>query len=357
MSQFAPLPSRRTLVRAVTERDPDWDGLFVFAVRTTGVACRPVCPSRRARPEHLEFYPTISEATRAGFRPCRRCQPERTDRAPSWWTRAAALADARGDRRTTDRDLVTAGLDPVRLRRYARRHYGLTFHAWLRARRIATAQRQLRDGKGIDDVIIASGWDSHSGFRDAFARVAGRAPGRSRRAEPVAYTTWDSPIGPLVMAAVEEGVCLLEFGDHDRIEHQAPRLRRWFGGPLVSESHPHLHHLVTELTDYFAGERREFTVPLVPRGTPFELATWQALREIPYGETRSYGDIARAIGNDGAVRAVGSANGRNRLAIVIPCHRVVNANGKLGGYGGGLWRKRRLLDLESGALKGERAQG
>ena len=347
MSQLDPLPPRPTLIRAVAERDPDWDGLFVFAVRTTGVACRPVCPSRRARPEHLEFYPTISEARRAGFRPCRRCRPDQADRAPSWWIRAVALADAPSSRRTTDRDLLAAGFDPVRLRRYARRHYGMTFHAWLRARRIATAQRQLRDGKELDDVIIASAWDSHSGFRDAFTRVAGRAPGHARGAEPVAYTTWESPIGPLVMAAVEAGVCLLEFGDRDRIEHQAARLQRWFGGPLVAERHPHLDQLTTELTEYFSNQRREFTVSLVPRGTPFELATWQALREIPYGETRSYGDIAHAMGNDGAVRAVGSANGRNKLAIVIPCHRVVNADGKLGGYGGGLWRKRRLLDLES----------
>ncbi len=348
MTTTTPLPSRRTLIRAVADRDPSWDGLFVFAVRTTGIACRPVCPSRRARPEHLEFFPTIAEATQAGFRPCRRCCPDQVEDSPAWWRRAVALAEARDPARITDRELSAAGIDPVRLRRQALRRHGLTFHAWLRSRRIATAQRHLREGKALDDVIISSGWDSHSGFRDAFVKVAGRAPGRGREAEPVAFTTWQSPLGPLVMAAVDEGVCLLEFGDHERIERQAAQLQRWFGGPLVADAHPHLAQLEHQLGEYFAGTRREFTVPLVPRGSAFELATWDALRAIPYGTTRSYADIARAIDNPGAVRAVGSANGRNRLAIVIPCHRVVNADGKLGGYGGGLWRKRRLLELEGG---------
>lgn len=348
MTMTESLPSRRTLLRAVADRDAAWDGLFVFGVRTTGIACRPSCPSRRALPEHIEFFPSIGAAGSAGFRPCLRCQPDRAESEPAWWQRAVALAEERGLARINDDELARAGIDPVRLRRYARRRHGMTFHAWLRGRRIASAQRRLREGEPLDRVIIDSGWDSHSGFRDAFARVAGRSPGQRREAEPIAVESWQSPLGPLVMAAVDDGVCLLEFGDQARVARQAERLHRWFGGPIVAERHPHLARLREELAGYFAGERREFTVPLVTRGTPFELATWAALREIPWGETRSYVDIARAIGNPGAVRAVGSANGRNRLAIVIPCHRVVNADGKLGGYGGGLWRKKRLLELEAG---------
>jgi AraC family transcriptional regulator of adaptative response/methylated-DNA-[protein]-cysteine methyltransferase len=342
------LPSRRTLLRAVAERDADWDGLFVFGVRTTGIACRPSCPSRRALPDHLEFFPSIGDAGSAGFRPCLRCRPEQVAAEPTWWSRAVELADRPGARRINDDELSRAGIDPVRLRRYARRKHGMTFHAWIRGRRIADAQRRLRDGEALDRVILESGWESHSGFRDAFAQVAGRAPGRRREAEPIAIDQWQSPLGPLVMAAVDAGVCLLEFGDRTRVMRQAERLARWFGGPMVADSHPHLRRLRDELEEYFAGGRIRFDLPLIPRGTDFELATWQALRDIPFGETRSYADIAAAIGNPGAVRAVGSANGRNRLAIVIPCHRVVNADGKLGGYGGGLWRKKRLLELESG---------
>ena len=340
------LPSRRTLLRAVRDRDPQWDGLFVFAVTTTGVACRPSCPSRRARPDHLRFYATLDQARTDGFRACRRCRPEAGPGEPEWWRRAVALAATRSPGRISDAELRGAGFDPVRLRRYARQHHGMTFHALIRSRRIATAQRRLREGEELDTVIVTSGWESHSGFREAFHRVAGRPPGQQRGAEPIALRRLDSPVGTLVAAAIDAGICLLEFEDPARIERQMAALHRRFAGPIVPENHPHLDRLATELATYFAGARRAFTVPLVVRGTPFEESVWEALRAIPFGETRSYGEIATSIGNPGAVRAVGSANGRNRLAIVIPCHRVINADGKLGGYGGGLWRKQRLLELE-----------
>jgi len=335
------------MLRAVAGRDPQWDGLFIVAVRSTGIACRPVCPSRPAREENLEFFATLGQALAAGFRPCKRCRPDQLDLEPDWWARAVRLAEIRGAERISDGDLVAAGVDPVRVRRYARRTHGMTFHAWLRTRRIAAAQRQLREGRALDRVIIESAWDSHSGFRDAFARVAGRSPGRSRDAEPISVVSWQSPLGPLVLAAIDAGACLLEFGDERRIVQQAASLHRWFGGPVVRESHHHLDTLRQQLAEYFDQRRREFTVPLVIRGTAFETATWNALLRIPYGTTVSYSDVATAIGSPRAVRAVGSANGRNRIAIVIPCHRVVNADGKLGGYGGGLWRKQRLLELES----------
>lgn len=348
METTAALPSRRTLLRAVASRDISWDGLFIVAVSTTGIACRPTCPSRPARPEHLEFFSNLDDARRAGYRPCLRCKPEQADRSPTYWNRAVALAERTSNARIADSDLVAAGIDPVRLRRYARRVHGMTFHEWLRTRRVAQAQRRLKQGDKLDSVIIESGWESHSGFRDAFTRIAGRTPGHARHAEPISVITWNSPIGALVLGAVDAGVCLLEFGDERRVERQASALHKWFGGPVVRESHPHLDTLRQQLEEYFAGTRREFTVPLVVRGTPFEVATWNALLKIPYGSTVSYADIARTIDNPGAVRAVGSANGRNRIAIVIPCHRVVNTGGQLGGYGGGLWRKKRLLELESG---------
>lgn len=350
MQTLTSLPSRRTLLRAVANRDAAWDGLFIVAVRTTGIACRPTCPSRHAKVENLEFFERLEDATAAGYRPCLRCRPDQPEGAPEWWHRAVALADSSADSRISDQDLQAAGIDPVRLRRYARRTYQQTFHAWLRTRHVADAQRRLHRGDSLDKVIIESRWQSHSGFRDAFARVAGRAPGHARQAEPIAVSVWQSPIGPLLTAAVDAGVCLLEFGNEQRITRQATSLHRWFGGPVVRDSHPHLTALRQQLEEYFDGRRSEFTVPLVIRGTPFELATWQELQRVPYGTTVSYADIARRIDNPGAVRAVGSANGRNRIAIVIPCHRVVNSNGALGGYGGGLWRKKRLLEIESRAL-------
>lgn len=333
--------------RAVTDRDPAWDGVFVVAITTTGVACRPTCPSRAARPEHRRFFPNLDAAVAAGFRACLRCRPELGSTTPAIWERAVALADRMAPGRPDDETLRANGFDPVQLRRLARRLHGMTFHAWLRARRIATAQRRLHKGEELDHVILTSGYTSHSGFRDAFARVMGQSPGRGRVREPIAMRTIDSPVGPLVTAAIDEGICLLEFADEARIARQATRLGRWFSGPIVPGEHPHLETLASELDAYFNGTLVAFTVPTAMRGTPFELQTWQALTTIPYGETRSYLDVARLLGNPGAVRAVGSANGRNRIAIVVPCHRVVNADGKLGGYGGGLWRKRRLLELEN----------
>lgn len=341
------LPARSTLLRAVAQRDPQWDGVFIVAVTTTGIACRPTCPSRPAKPENLEFFPSLGEAREAGFRPCLRCRPDAQPETPEWWSDAVALAERVGQERLTDADLLENGIDPVQLRRYCHRLHGTTFHGWLRGRRVAAAQRRLRNGEPLDRVIVDSAWNSHSGFRDAFARLAGKSPGRARQQEPIAVATWNSPVGPLLAAAVDRGVCLLEFSDPSRVEASATRLTRWFGGPLVADTHPHLTQLFAELEEYFQGRRREFTVRLVIRGTDFEQATWKALQRIPYGETCSYADIARAIDNPHAVRAVGSANGRNRIAIVIPCHRVVNADGRMGGYGGGLWRKKRLLDLEA----------
>lgn len=348
MPATATLPARRTMMRAVATRDPAWDGLFIVAVRTTGIACRPVCPSRPALPQNREFFATLADAEAAGYRPCRRCHPGRPAPSPPWMERLEAAVASKSSDRLSDQALTDLGLDPVVIRRHFRRTHGMTFHAWARAQRVAKAQHRLRGGAMLDDVILTSGYASHSGFRDAFGRIFGMPPGRARSGEAIVVTTFDSPVGPLVAATTQDGVILLEFGDLARLEAQASRLRRRFVGALVVGDHPHLTHLGEELAAYFAGTLHDFTVPLVVRGTPFEERVWAALRTIPHGTTCSYADVARTIGSPNATRAVGSANGRNRLAIVIPCHRVVNADGKLGGYGGGLWRKKRLLELEAG---------
>ena len=159
-------------------------------------------------------------------------------------------------------------------------------------------------------------------------------------------TTIESPLGALFAGAVEQGICMLEFSDPQRLEGQLAEVRRVFNGPLLPGASPHLEQLRTELGEYFAGQRRVFSLALVYPGTDFQRQVWEALLHIPYGDTRSYEQIAQQIGSPKAVRAVGTTNGRNRVAIVIPCHRVVNKDGKLGGYGGGLWRKQWLLDLE-----------
>ena len=190
-------------------------------------------------------------------------------------------------------------------------------------------------------------------FPEAFAKIFADPP-REDPAAPTAAATWiETPLGPMVAAATDEGVCLLEYTDPRRLETQVAQLRRRIASRIVDGDHPHLTALREQLAGYFARTLKQFTVPLVARGTPFEERVWQALLRIPHGQTRSYIEIARELGSPEGQRAVGRANGLNRIAIVIPCHRVVNHGGGLGGYGGGLWRKERLLDLERGP--GQRA--
>ena len=216
---------------------------------------------------------------------------------------------------------------------------------------MSEAFTQIREGAKLDEVILGNGYESHSGFRDAFARTFGRSPGRSRNGDCIVAAWIESPLGPLVAGAIGKGLCLLEFTDRRMLEAQFTTIRQRFGCAVVPGKHEHLEQLQEELEQYFAGNLTEFKVPLVYPGSPFQQKVWQGLLRIPFGKTCSYEDLAREIGAPGAQRAVGRANGQNRIGIVIPCHRVVNKGGQLGGYGGGLWRKQFLLDLERGVLQ------
>ena len=338
--------------RAFLGRDASYDGIFFTGVRTTGIFCRPSCPARKPLRTNVEFFATIREALFAGYRPCRRCEPARPPgSAPEWVTSLLAAVEAEPDKRLHDQDLRQLGVEPARARRYFLDHYGMTFHAYCRGRRLAGAVRQLRAGDSLDDVALGSGWDSHSGFREAFSRTFGKAPGVARTdadAPCVVTTGIDTPLGPMIAGATDDGLCLLEFSDRRMLEAQLQRLQRLLRQRLVPGEHPHLTQTRAELTRYFDRTLTAFTVPLVFRGTPFEERVWRELCLIPYGETRSYAQLAATVGSSGAQRAVGRANGMNRISIVIPCHRVVNSDGKLGGYGGGLWRKHWLLALEQG---------
>jgi AraC family transcriptional regulator of adaptative response/methylated-DNA-[protein]-cysteine methyltransferase len=343
------LPAQRTMRRAFLAGDASYDGVFYTGVKTTGIFCRPSCTARKPRPENVEFFATPREALFSGYRACKRCRPLDADgRPPPWVARLLARLEAAPGERVRAADLRAAGVDPARARRWFQKHYGMTFQAYCRARRLAGAFRQIKGGSPVSDVAIESGFESESGFREAFARTFGAAPVVATAGEAVVLDWIASPVGPLVAGATDEGLCLLEFSDRRMLESQLQTLRRRLNAPLVPGRHRWLDALRTQLEEYFAGRRTSFDLPLVIRGTPFQEKVWRALLEIPCGETWSYREVAARIGHPGATRAVGTANGMNRIAIVIPCHRVVNADGKLGGYGGGLWRKQFLLDLERG---------
>jgi AraC family transcriptional regulator of adaptative response/methylated-DNA-[protein]-cysteine methyltransferase len=342
------LPPIAEMERARAIRDATYDGVFYTCVRTTGIFCRPSCSARSPLAKNVEYHATVKEALFAGYRPCKRCRPLDIPGAhPRWVQQLIARVEQDPEHRIKDRDLRAAGVEPERARRYFQQRYGMTFQAFARGFRLRRAFERLRRGANLDEVAMSHGFESHSGFRDAFVKLVGEAPGRSRSSDCVTLSWIESPVGPLVAGATDDGVCLLEFSDRRMLEAQLATLRGRLG-PVLPGNHPLLDALRGELAEYFAGARREFTVPLVYPGTPFQVRVWNALRQIPYGETTSYEGLASSIDARGAQRAVGHANGLNRLAILIPCHRVVNKDGKLGGYGGGLWRKQMLLDLERG---------
>jgi AraC family transcriptional regulator of adaptative response/methylated-DNA-[protein]-cysteine methyltransferase len=332
--------------RAVDRRDCDFDGVFVVAVRTTGIFCRPSCPAR-ALAKNREYLPSAGDALRAGYRPCLRCKPLLVGGAvPAWMGQLIERVDAEPARRWPDKKLRSIGVDPVAARRYFLRHLGMTFQAYTRGRRLGEAFRKLQRGTPLDTVALDYGYESLSGFRDAFGKAFGKPPRKA--GEACAVVSWmESPVSPILLAATEAGLCALEFVGRDNLEGQLSGLRDALRMPVVPGRNAHIERTERELAEYFAGRRREFTVPLVLVGTPFQRAVWEQLMTIPYGETRSYEDLARAVKKTpNACRAVGQANGRNRIVILIPCHRVVNKDGSLGGYGGGLWRKKFLLALE-----------
>ena len=340
------LPPTAVMARAVSRRDPDYDGVFVVAVRTTGIFCRPSCPAR-ALPQNRQYLPTAGDALRAGYRPCRRCRPlEAGGALPSWVGRLLDQVETDPGRRVPDKELRGFGADPAAARRFFRQHFGMTFQAYCRGRRLGEAFRQLKRGAPLDTIALDHGYESLSGFRDAFGKAFGKPP---RRADgPCVVVSWvESPVNPLLLGATDAGLCALEFVGRTDLEGQMAALRDSLRLPVVPGINRHIQQATRELTEYFAGQRREFSVPLDLRGTPFQRAVWAQLQKIPYGETCSYEDLARAVRKPPtACRAVGQANGRNRIVILIPCHRVVNKDGSLGGYGGGLWRKKFLLELE-----------
>jgi len=357
--------------RAFAERDRSFEGQFIAAIRTTGIFCRPGCPARTPRPENVMFFATPRAALAAGYRPCKRCTPMAPSGAPPGWLEPLlAAVEADPARRWRDRDVAATGLDPKRVRRWFRAHHDMTFHAYQRARRLGSALGTLNAGAPVSDVALESGFESESGFREAFAKLAGSAPTKHRRAV-VELARLTTPLGPM-LAGIRRGAAhepaptahelpaalttpvhqdalvLLEFTDRRALETQLAVLARRTGATLVPRSgtRPLWRTLEEQLGAYFAGDLQAFDLPLEAPGTPFQAAIWAALCALPFGTTTSYGALAEAAGRPGASRAVGTANGANRIAIVIPCHRVVLASGGLSGYAGGVARKRALLELE-----------
>ncbi len=346
--ETAALPPVAEMYQAVCDRNSQYEGLFFFAVRTTGIFCRPTCGARTPNPENVEFFRTAQDAVRAGFRPCKKCQPlEAPDATPPWLHELLHEVAAAPTRRWTDEDIRNVGVEPTRARRWFQRHHGMTFQAYLRTRRLAAAMEGLAVGQPMTKTAVGAGFESLSGFRDAFQKWSGKAPSAIQpAAASIHIHRMRTPLGPMLAAATKGRLCLLEFADRRELEQQLNRLRKIYQVPISPGENDILRQTERELAEYFAGQRQSFDVLLDIRGTEFQELVWRHLLQIPFGATCSYDRLARDIGRAGAQRAVGRANGDNRLALVIPCHRVIRSDGALSGYAGGLWRKRWLLDHE-----------
>jgi AraC family transcriptional regulator of adaptative response/methylated-DNA-[protein]-cysteine methyltransferase len=345
------MPRPAELYRALVLRDASYEGIFVAGIRTTGIFCRPTCPARKPLVENVEFFARSDEAVAAGYRPCQRCRPlQQAGQHPDWAVRLLGVIEAQPARRLTDSALRRMDIQPATARRYFRERFGMTLHGYARARQLGFALDRLRDGAPVSPAGFDSGFESDSGFRDAFKRLFGTTPAAARDTAPIQATLLPSPLGPLLAAATDRGLCMLEFADRQKLPQQSADLTRWYRQPVIPGSHSFIDQARTELEQYFAGARTRFEVPLDVRGTDFQEQVWRELLQIPYGETISYEELANRIGRARAQRAVGLANGKNRIPIIIPCHRVIQKNGQLRGYGGGLWRKQFLLDLETKGL-------
>ena len=343
------LPAADTMYRAFVECDSHFEGVFFTAVKTTGIFCRPTCRAKKPLRENIRFFASTKEAIDHGYRPCKICRPmEPAGSTPRWVGELLREAAEPPWEPLRDRDLRARGLQPDRVRRWFKRNHGMTFHSYLRQMRINRAYGAIRDEASVTDTAFDSGYGSLSGFGEAFRRATGFAPSHSSGRCLVTLRRIPTPLGPMLAGAVDGSLCLLEFADRPMLETQLTRVAQQFTAALVNGNDPILSKVETQLGEYFAGRRRDFNLPLALGGSEFQRTVWEGLRAIPYGETRSYRDQARSIGRPEAVRAVARANGDNRIAIIVPCHRVVGSDGSLTGYGGGLWRKRYLLDLEGG---------
>ncbi len=348
MDTLFTLPDPQVLYQALTARDAGYEGRAWVGVTSTGIFCRLTCPARKPRPENCRWFDSPAAALGAGFRPCRRCHPLQTeaDGDPVVQSLLTALT-ADPARRWTEADVTARGHDPSTVRRAFRRHFGLTFLDLARQTRLRDGVDRLKTGGPVIAAQLDAGFDSASGFRDAFARLFGHPPHHMRGPEPALSADWlDTPLGGMIAVADGRGLHLLEFVDRKGLGAELRRLSAGAGGRIGLGRTPILDAAEAQLARFFAAETADFDLPLTLHGTPFQRRVWTALRALRPGETVSYGELAARLGQPTASRAVARANGANQIAIVIPCHRVIGADGSLTGYAGGLWRKQALIALE-----------
>lgn len=344
---------KKEFYQALIDKNAHYEGIFFVGIKTTGVFCRPTCSARKPKFENCEFHKTAQEALLASFRPCMRCRPLSHPNQVSDLVRTLVDAvEADPSRRWKDHDLRELSVDESTARRQFKKRFKMTFVEYARARRMGLAMKQIREGETVIDAQLNTGYESSSGFRDAFSKIMGNAPTKFAKKNDSEHHTvlkcsWlDTQLGPMIAISDDDELYILDFVDRRGLEREVERLRLKTKTAIIPGMTDPIQSITLELQSYFDGLLTEFKTPLHLLGSPFQKIVWEELMRIPYGQTRTYATQAEAIGKPTAYRAVANANGANQIAIVIPCHRIINSNGDLGGYGGGIMRKKWLIDHE-----------
>jgi AraC family transcriptional regulator, regulatory protein of adaptative response / methylated-DNA-[protein]-cysteine methyltransferase len=328
--------------RIALAKDRRFDGCFVTGVLSTGIYCRPSCPARAPKRENVRFFARPEDAEAAGLRACLRCRPEAQARDEAAVAQGLALLRAAHDGVSLDRLAAAVGYSPSHFQKVFKRAVGLSPAAYIRALRLDRVAEALSAGEKVTDALYDAGYSAPSRFYEASERL-GMTPSvwaAGGRGVTIHWAVVGTTLGPMLVAATEKGVCRLSFGEgREALEARFPNAVLAEGGEAFAA-------LLQQVVDAVESPGSDNAVPLDVRGTAFQEAVWQELRRIPPGETRSYAQIAAAVGKPGAVRAAGSANGANNIAVLIPCHRVIRSDGSLGGYAYGLAIKQALLDKE-----------
>lgn len=333
--------------QALLNKDSKYDGIFYVGVKTTGIFCRPTCPARKPKFENCEFFVNAQQALLASFRPCQRCRPLSHPNHVSKLIQVLVDAvESNPGKRWKNKDFQELSVDASTARRQFKKRFGMTFVEYARARRMGIAMKIIREGKSVIETQLDMGYESSSGFRDAFSSIMGSAPTLLGQKVLLKAAWLDTNLGPMIAIVDEKALYLLEFVDRRGLEREIERLRRRLHAIILPGETEITNLIEKELNQYFKGELKEFKTPLHLLGSPFQKRVWKKLINIHYGKTCSYADLALSIGQPSAFRAVANANGANQIAIVIPCHRVINRNGEFGGYGGGLMRKKWLINHE-----------
>lgn len=333
---------RDIFYKALFDKDNTFEGIFIVGVKTTGIFCRPTCPAK-PKIQNVEFYNSTQDAINAGFRACKVCKP--MEQSQKTYAEISCLLQYMENNPSVEIDdtiIAELGVDIGQVKRWTLENYNLQFNDFQKLYRtenvFQSSQAEKAGAKEFDSEYLM-------GLNNKYKKIFDNTD----KVIHIAFI--ESEVGTIVTGATDKGVCLLEFADSKKLERELVQLITLFKSPLVESGSIHLDSLHEQLKQYFRGELQEFNIPLDLKGTDFQVQAWLGLQSIPYGSTTTYAKQAEAMGKPSAIRAVANANGKNRISIVLPCHRVIGTDGSLTGYGGGIWRKKKLLELERNAKR------